>query len=141
MKETETTMEEGRCAECRWWQPVEGDGFVCLTESERHMNELIEKLKAATGPDRALDWQIHLRDGLLGVGMYGDHPPYTASLDAALTLVPDEPLSELTGKYDWQVECTNGGVTISARVGPEATLSFANTAALALCIAALKARL
>jgi hypothetical protein len=67
-------------------------------------------------------------------------PPFTSSIDAALTLIPSEPRNEPSGTYDWQLESTNGGLTISARVGPEDTRSFAETPTLALCIAALKAR-
>ena len=50
--------------------------------------ELLERVKAATGPNFALDWDIHLTvRGIWGAGMYGNHPAYTASLDAALALV------------------------------------------------------
>lgn len=55
------------------------------------MSELIalaERVEAATGPDRNLDMMIHGRDGPDGIGAYGDHPAYTASLDAAMTLIP-----------------------------------------------------
>jgi len=71
---------------------------------------------------------------------YAPIPYYTTSLDAALTLVPKEPKNEPSGIWDWQVESTNGGLTISARVG-NYDMCFADTAPLALCIAALKARL
>jgi hypothetical protein len=53
--------------------------------------ELADRVEAATGPDRELDiaTQRIVRDkpGLI----YGLHacPPYTASLDAAATLVPE----------------------------------------------------
>jgi hypothetical protein len=55
--------------------------------------ELAERCEKATGPDRALDWEIHCCNGLEGVGAYGPHPTYTASLDAALTLVDDRDAS------------------------------------------------
>jgi len=73
------------------------------------MNDLIARLEAATGPDRELDAEIYRT--AVGLGMYetivhrfGDFfvrnypgppepeyrrlPRYTASLDAAMTLVP-----------------------------------------------------
>lgn len=55
------------------------------------MQELIERLEKATGADRSLDWELHyIRcGGLSSTGMYGDHPRYTSSIDAALTLVPE----------------------------------------------------
>lgn len=56
---------------------------------------------------------------------------FTVSLDAAVTLVPDE--------YDWIVARANGGLTIHACVG-NTTEHFGGTPALALCAAALRAR-
>lgn len=50
---------------------------------------LAERCEKVEGPCMALDYEIHCRNGLWGVGMYGDHPRYTASLDAAMTLVPE----------------------------------------------------
>lgn len=73
-------------------------------------------------------------------------PAYTGSLDAALTLVPTKPVPELRpGKWwwlmeSWPDECTasvhyeNGDSGIIEEEGK------ADTPALALCIAALKAR-
>lgn len=97
---------------------------------------LIERLEQATGPDRALDWELHVIDGLEGVGMYGAHPKYTASIDAARMLVPD-------GR-GWVLKTVARGC--EARVGGIPGGDFeihgaeAPTAAVALCIAALKAR-
>jgi len=69
-------------------------------------------------------------------------PHYTASLDAALTLVPEG--------YRWNVESSeNGllshikpvaGVAVDEAAAPSSDQFFAATPALALCIAALKAR-
>jgi hypothetical protein len=110
------------------------------------MNDLIERLAKATGPDRALDLAIERAVNVSTI--HDDHldrfpedaKVYTASIDAALTLVPKDSAAEITGQYDWQLECINGGLTISARVGAdEKTRSFADTPAIALCIAALKA--
>jgi hypothetical protein len=61
-------------------------------------------------------------------------PAYTTSLDAAASLIPEG--------HDWILEHVNGGMTIGARVGhndPDKT-SWGDTAALALCAAALRAR-
>lgn len=73
--------------------------------------ELIERLEKATGPDRELDAIImraiypELGDTMVtdtGWCVGGDHDapsksrPYTASVDAALTLVPDGHSYELT---------------------------------------------
>jgi len=56
---------------------------------------------------------------------------YTASLDHAMTLVPED--------YDWAVFRTNGGLTIHAWCGSKVE-HFGGTPALALCAAALRAR-
>ena len=58
-------------------------------------------------------------------------PAYTASLDAAATLVPKD--------YDWAVFHTNGGLTIHAWCGSREDV-FGGSPALALCAAALRAR-
>lgn len=51
---------------------------------------LIERLERATGPDRNLDAMIfHFIMKGEGVGARGSGPPYTSSIDAAMTLVPD----------------------------------------------------
>lgn len=60
-----------------------------MSEPNISLDELAERVEKLTGPDRSIDWTIHLRNGLEGVGMYGDHPSYTASIDAAMTLVPE----------------------------------------------------
>lgn len=100
-------------------------------------DELIAAMEKASGPSRELDWGIH--EWVWGVAaprMERMEPPsYTASIDAALTLVPEG--------YDWMVFSVNG--FNQANCGP--TNSFddvgdqkAATHAIALCIAALKAR-
>lgn len=71
------------------------------------MSDLIERLSAATGPDRELDgdiaWAVgaapvgafrmsgHLDGGVFGTGAHTSWaaPSYTASIDAALTLLPE----------------------------------------------------
>jgi len=127
------------------------------------LNDLIARVEKAKGPDRELDEAIlavlFLReDRHIGTEEEqddGSFAPikqpvwvdpstgrwvsthahrYTASLDAALSLVPEG--------YDWILERTNGGLTIGARVGhndPDRT-SWGDTPELALCAAALRAR-
>ena len=58
-------------------------------------------------------------------------PAYTASLDAAITLVPKG--------FDWIIARTNGGLTVHAEVGNR-EMVFGATPALALTAAALRAR-
>lgn len=110
---------------------------------------LIEKLSAATGPDRDIDGAL--------VEVFATHPPlwkrkrgstsewgndhplsswdaprYTASLDAALALVE----KKLPG-WDWEVH--NNG--LARLLSPEGNSIYANapTPALALCLALLRA--
>lgn len=127
--------------------------------------ELIAKLEAAPEGSRELDFEISLvvdhkagggiprwesiRDGVAqdgrglflsdALGYVDQIPRFSRSIDAALTLVPREPRNEASGIYDYQLESTNGGLTISARVG-NGDPCFADTLPLALTIAALKAR-
>lgn len=51
------------------------------------IDALLERVKAATGPDRNLDAMLHhwALSGV-GTGYYADSPSYTASIDAALAL-------------------------------------------------------
>lgn len=113
--------------------------------------ELAERCEKAEGPDRELDAGIALAIGwrdcipcaFNGVkhrmGGILNAPAYTASLDAAMTLVPEG--------YHWQA-----GVGIETEYGHRdkayawcsqedcGELSVAATPALALCAAALRAR-
>lgn len=126
------------------------------------LNAIIEKLERAEGPSRELDSAIHYEvrrepdmEGRQIVGGswrpdYGDSwgiwyeaPPYTRSIDAALTLVPEG--------WQWTV---SGRGTLPKTLSNQATLQrgekpyydseevdvSAATPTLALCIAALKAR-
>lgn len=92
------------------------------------------------GEMRAIQGLVHLIGNSGSCGSF--HPlAYTRSVDAAMTLIPRTPPNTTpTGIWDWQFEQTNGGLTISARVGPQKEPSFADTPAIALCIAALRAR-
>lgn len=104
------------------------------------MNELIERLEKATGPDRALDLAIGEAVGAANHSGPASHRPfrdwakhYTASIDAAMTLVPEA--------CAWQCGCEID-FTPTARVWGHDTHvdEFGATPVLALCIAALKAR-
>lgn len=109
--------------------------------------ELIAALEAAPGPSRELDARIgflalppekHAKQWTDESGEWctnGIHwPRYTASLDAAMTLVPEEIFVSLT-RY------TDGWYALIA-LRSESTVSFRGEqkpAAIAICIAALKA--
>lgn len=118
------------------------------------MQELIERLEKATGPNFALDWNIHLTAfGIEGAGMYGNHPNYTASIDAALTLVPDGSNLEQLGQFMclgkdgqalWQARVRLRTLPSPFDKGKRGdrleSSGFMPSPAIALCIAALKAR-
>lgn len=126
--------------------------------------ELAERVEAATGPDRELDkaiaehalgWQPPVKNGSCGPnysgrGAYEWHdaageangfyvPSYTASLDAAMSLVPEG---------WWVTLTTDGGARASlhnhewlmAAHGRNPARGMAATPALALTAAALRAR-
>jgi hypothetical protein len=120
--------------------------------------KLAERCEAATGHDRELDVELAVVAGLIrdpefergyfyGAGNNCDYvlergdydhgnnapelPYYTASLDAAMTLVPDG------AKVTTQ---TFGGPGPMALVEPNERFASGSTLALALCAAALKAR-
>lgn len=98
------------------------------------MKELIERLEKAEGPDRNLDAMIHwqIKNGV-GVGAAQDAPHYTASLDAAMTLVPSG--------YQWDMTAYGSGAHASVGGTKKfGTAHDAKTPALALCIAALHSR-
>jgi hypothetical protein len=100
------------------------------------MKELIGRLKAATGPDRKLDEAIdEYAVTLLGLPPRVVPPPYTASIDAALTLVPDG--------EDWHMQSHASVAACWASVGrfTRGPMLWKHaTPAIALCIAALRAR-
>ena len=115
-------------------------------------DDLIARLKAATGPDRELDARLCIALGLsrdnvmVGVGGWCINsetnpnpyksPAYTASIDAALTLVPEGWLWRIMpSDFDgWLAEVWTDD-TLDCEFGVRA-----KTPALAICIAALRAR-
>ena len=110
---------------------------------------LIAKLEAATEGSRELDFAIRLVDEEPGTKIDGRFaelvPRYTTSLDAALTLVPADP----KGGWYWRVGHSSlyRGWAHLNRYHPDncdtgdETSANAATPALALCMAALRARM
>ena len=113
------------------------------------MDDLIARLEAATEGSRELDAQIFFAlqpeyHGtavskpaygvfLRGYGSDGDLPHYTTSIDAAVTLIE--------GGNLWHVcKRERSPCYLAAVLQPHEGFSKASTPALALCIAALKAR-
>ena len=107
--------------------------------------DLAARVEAAAGPDPRLDCLIENalglakfeRDPHMGYGDADynriDPKPFTASLDAAMMLVPEG--------YDWMLGRTNSGLTIHAEVGGrgEDYMVFGATPPLALTAACLRA--
>jgi hypothetical protein len=129
----------------------------------REMLELAARCEAATGPDRELDIAMLPLIGLrfvdeghpIGRVCYDSNnqatvmPRFTASIDAALTLVPEGSL--FTTRTLWDRDKVAGFASISRYelAGPDDQLrrywmdehqSNAATPPLALCVAALRAR-
>ena len=114
--------------------------------------ELLARLESADGPDRELDAMIqHRITSGVGCGAAQDAPPrYTASIDAALTLVPDGCLSMV--RTVWAdahapTERPVGYASVDRYFKDDAGLfwkenflALGETPALALAAAALKAR-
>ena len=140
--------------------------------------DLIGRLEAATGPDRELDADIWMlfdpqaANGAMQLGIAFSNRDwtqeekqrkgrdrlkrqsmaYTASIDAALTLVPDCPSDkrkDFKSNWWWTIEAFAGSKGsgkdgyLSRVYNADETNTFgtASTAPIALCIAALKARL
>lgn len=124
------------------------------TDASHELLALAERCEKATGPDRALDYDIahivtraHMATGLA--------PAYTGSIDAAMTLVPEGwLLSELyernaVGEANWRWRATLWQSAAVRPIGQDApTVSgIARKAhgakcapALALCAAALRSQ-
>ena len=133
--------------------------------------ELAERLEAAKGPDRELDLRVEIfsnpeyadlpddNDHFRWLTKYGGHPKYTASLDAAMTLVPegwrwimrearpDKANANERGFFarletrDFEsVTWGKGSDWITDVVAGQDVHCWAATPALALCAASLRAR-
>ena len=96
-------------------------------------------LEKATGPDRELDIAIYVFDSAQEAVDHVKAPAYTASVEIAVTLVPSQ--------FEWTVAQNDGLAFVWEPVGPyqrsQHKRLFQGTAAthaIALCIAALKAR-
>ena len=108
-------------------------------------DELIARLDEAVDPERDLDLHIWcVANGVAGIGamsarvrwLSNDFPYYTASIDAALTLVPADHFWCITMRG-----CKRGGFDACCLpVGTQMEWHAGTTPAIALCIAALKAR-
>lgn len=104
--------------------------------------ELIEALEKAEGPSRELDEEITrvaIWRNKVDRSVPVDRPRYTASIDAALTLVPEQ-YDMISFRSDpsgsgWELGEFTGGEYIKHSEG-----STDGLWAIALCIAALRAR-
>lgn len=108
------------------------------------MTDLIARIESADGPDRELDVAIHESIGnVVDRGCPADWhsedetPRYTASIDAALMLVP---VCHYMHVYTPYGEVLQGYAVVRDRDGGPLFTSAAATPALALAAAALKAR-
>lgn len=117
------------------------------------LNALIERLSRATGPDRELDALVHEAAGLPFVMEYWSEssteqtrnlsrvPQYTRSIDAAMTLVPEEDSSNFEVCLEQHKRRTRTYWTVViGHMRFDAWFAKASTPAIALCIAALSAR-
>jgi hypothetical protein len=105
--------------------------------SRDEMLALAERCEKAAGPDRELDEAIvaavdaGVMDVPRALGLVEGPPRFTASLDAAMTLVPEG------AKVTMQ---NFGGPGPMVLVEPNERFAAGTTPALALCAAALRAR-
>lgn len=105
------------------------------------LKELAKACEAATGPDgaleRAIDRELH------GSIMATEHR-YTASVDAAATLVPSGIVPQMrAGTWWWSVETLGCEAHVAYENGDSGIIENGGkgaTPALALCAAALKCR-
>lgn len=118
------------------------------------MNDLIARLEKATGADRELDEKIALlagwktaANGEVWVSPTAfparELPHFTSSIDVALTLVPEGVGLKLERYWlssgeAWSAVLSTGG--IPSNPARQFVSEDAKTPAIALCIAALKAR-
>lgn len=106
------------------------------------LTDLAARIEGLTGPDQHVDQIIWIvTDPRNGGGVFCDVflperdsvpiPAYTASLDAAMTLVPEG--------CSWTIQRNRNALATFASCGPN-TDAYAATPALALCAAALRAQ-
>lgn len=115
------------------------------------MQDLIERLEKATGPNRELDQDIwdmvgSNEDSSIadGARLIRHAPSYTSSLDAALTLVPENHRWTLCGEEvegDGNIRKPSAHVSMFLSNYAPNRFKEGATTAIALCIAALKARM
>ena len=113
---------------------IQQDETMTDTEQGLDLIALAKACERATGPDGALERAIDR--ALYGSIMATDHR-YTASLDAAMTLVPEGEGFELLTMHGKPTAFVSAGAAIDWCDGNTVE---AATPALALCAAALKAR-
>lgn len=130
------------------------------------MTKLSERVEWLEGPDREIDFAIgevviglrHVGAGLYDTdspsgpyysedgGDYPAYPRYTSSLDAAMSLVPEGISEWHCGRHSKSGQCPRTGIEIKGGGdaymvrGREPIYVMAATPAIALCVAALKAR-
>jgi hypothetical protein len=113
------------------------------------MSDLITRLEAATGPSFTLEKEI-LRAVNPNASMLSVPNNYTSSLDAALTLVPEGWQSytadfSIEGRARWSLQGTRTQWRTNDDGDKEPgddwyAMGIGSTPALAICIAALRAR-
>jgi hypothetical protein len=106
------------------------------------IEELIARLEAADGPSRELDAEIYCftRYCSLSHWVEDNADPYTSSIDAALSLVPEGlrwRVSGVPAANKALASCATGSIMDPATKEWDAIHTHT---AIALCIAALKAR-
>jgi hypothetical protein len=120
-----------------------------MTDRNESLIALAERCEKATGPDRELDAEIARAIGWTNVSpvghghvghcpnhFFGSVPLHTASLDAAMTLVPEGEQWNVAS-YPWAEHTHKAAAWVGNKRGP---VIGAATPALALCAAALRAR-
>ena len=109
------------------------------------MSELIERLEKATGPDRELDQAIVIEAPVTKAFLQDDGQGgfevlhYTASIDAALTLLPPE----FWGSIQWAgtlKQNDRAWPVVEVGSGDQKIKVQAATIPLSVCLAALRAR-
>lgn len=109
------------------------------------LKELIERVKAATGPDRELDEDIRIHFDPVGSVFYSESKAYTGSIDAALALVerclPGWTVARMSQGDNrlWTVELREGFLTSYGKVVIQPDHWQGTTLPLAIILALLTA--